>query len=361
MFSLSAPWALALTPLPFLLWWSASWRIKKKKRKSKQKSPEHYILHPHTDLLNTLQNESINKRKLPWTWFVGCLLLLLALTKPQWIDTKQANNYQGHQMVLAIDTSGSMQALDFINKSKQNKTLTDRLSGVKKTVQHFINERRGDHIGLIIFADDVFIQSPITSDLSLLQDLSSEIKQGIAGEKTALGDAIAVAVQQLKNTEKKSRLLILFTDGSNTAGNISPENAILLAQNQGVRIYTIGIGSTTAANTEKGVFFSQGPIAKPIYTQLPLNSGLLQKIANETGGSYYQANDSNTLTNIIHDIDQLEPIRLKTQQNIHAKEYFWLPLLLGLSLLIFNEFTSRAPTISSCFNFKFASRKTTLP
>jgi len=358
MFTLGTPWILTLIPLPFLLWSVAS-RVNKKTNASKKKSTAHHILHPQTELLETLQNKTTQTHTLPWFWLLGCMLILFALTKPQWIDTNNPGSYQGHQMVLAVDTSGSMQALDFIRHAEQGETLTDRLTGVKETVRSFINKRHGDQMGLIVFADDVFIQSPISSDLKLLQDLSSDIKQGIAGEKTALGDAIAVAVQLLKNTALESRLLILFTDGSNTTGNISPENAIRLAQHHKVRIYTIGVGSAAEKNADKGILFPQGPVAKPVYAQLPLNQELLQRIANATNGAYYRANDSKTLTDIIQTIDKLEPIKLKTHQNIYSNELFWLPLLVGLFLLLLHEWTSRSSRSISYIVAEMENHKTT--
>lgn len=311
MLSLASPaWLLAL-PLPWLLWLVAQQHQQKKAHQ------ETALYHPQAALLASLSQQS--RLQLPWLWLIGCTLLLLALARPQWLG---GDEHQGRNFLLAIDISSSMKAQDFY----VNGLPVNRLDTIKHVANQFISERQGDRIGLIVFADDAFTLAPMTNDLQLIKGLLNDISQGMAGQKTAMGQAIALGVKRLEKLDGKSRNLILLTDGSNTAGEIHPLNALEIAKLHQVKIYSIGVG-----NPGK-VLFQRGPVKKPDYIQVPLDEALLQQLSSETGGRYYRAGDTETLQQIIKDIEQLETIPLEAMTS-PPREWYLVPLLLGLMLL----------------------------
>lgn len=290
-------------------------------------------MHSQADLLFGLarENQGVRlKHRTPWLWLIGCMLLLTAMSRPQWLDFNVAGTQQGLNIMLAVDVSGSMRALDYLVDGVP----VSRLDMLKEVTKQFLDKRINDRIGLIMFADDAMTFSPMTTDIHMVRDLVDEIRHGVAGEKTALGDTIALAVERLKNTDpgfNASPILIILTDGANTAGSVSPESALLLAKDQGVRIYTIGIG------TDNTVAFPRGPVLDPVYTELPLDEELLRTVATQTGGRYYHAGNSMELQHIYTDIDQLETDEIKDPRLAKRQEWYWLPLLMGLALIFLSE------------------------
>ncbi len=326
MFEFAAPYWLLLLPLPYLLWRFTAHAA----QRTYTRSTHHEVAairHSQAELLIQLANAHHRKASLPWPWILGCALLFIAAARPQWLHSDEPVKRPGHDMMLAIDISGSMLAQDFIHEDN----LTSRIDISKLMAQQFLKQRDGDRVGLIAFADDAFVFMPLTTDLTMAHDFLGEIHNGLAGERTALGDAIALAASHMRERPAKSRILILLTDGSHTAGRVSPKSAILLAQQYQLRIYTIGVG------TNSMVAFPRGPMQQPLYTELPLDESLLQRIAKDTGGRYFHGNDTQTLQAIFNDIDQLEPINIADPTLIPRDEWFWLPLLLALSLLLLNE------------------------
>lgn len=327
MFEFATPYWLLLLPLPYLLWLLTSRARQPAVSTENNSSTIAAIRHSQAELLTQLARATSQKSRLPWLWLLGCALLLVTAARPQWLHNNEPIKRPGHDMMLAIDISGSMLAQDFIHAGRA----TSRIDISKAMGQQFIKQRAGDRVGLIAFADDAFTFMPLTTDLAMAHDFLGEIDNGLAGERTALGDAIALAAEQLRERPAESRILILLTDGSNTAGRVSPESAILLAQQYQLRIYTIGVG------TNNMVPFPRGPQQQPLYTELPLNETLLQRIATETAGRYYHANNSQTLAAIFKEINALEPIDIDEPTSVPRDEWFWLPLLLALSLLLLNE------------------------
>lgn len=310
MLSLATPlWLLAL-PLPWLVWW-----LGRRRRGGKARTTALY--HPQAALLASLSRQA--RARPPWFWLLGCSLLLLALARPQWLG---GDERQGRNFLLAIDISSSMKAQDFF----VNDRAANRLDAVKHVADRFIDQRQGDRIGLIVFADDAYTLAPLSGDLGLIQRLLGEIDQGMAGQKTALGQAIALGVKRLEQLDKRSRNLILLSDGSNTSGDIHPLNALEIAKLKGVKIYTIGVG-----NPGK-VLFQRGPVERPDFAAVPLDEALLRRLADETGGRYYNAADTETLGRIMTDIEQLETLPLEQRNNPPA-EWYPTPLLAGLILL----------------------------
>ncbi len=326
MFEFATPYWLLLLPLPYMLWQF----IAHTKKPPGVPSCSHNVAairHSQAELLIQLANASQKKSRLPWLWILGCALLFITAARPQWLHHDEPVKRPAHDMMLAVDISGSMLAQDFIHEDN----LTSRIDISKLMAQQFLKQRDGDRVGLIAFADDAFVFMPLTTDLAMAHGFLGEIHNGLAGERTALGDAIALAASHMKDRPAKSRILILLTDGSHTTGQVSPESAILLAQQYQLRIYTIGVGTNSMAA------FPRGPQQQPLYIELPLDEILLQRIAQETGGRYFHANDTQTLQAIFNDIDQLEPTNIDDPTLIPRDEWFWLPLLLALSLILLNE------------------------
>ncbi len=311
MLNLAQPLWLLLLPLPLLLWrWAHQHPAKS--------STAPALLHPHAALLNKLQQQLSPKQKFPWLWLIGCALIITALSRPQW----QAQEIQSRNFMLAIDVSGSMRAIDF---SHDNQTIS-RLDMLKQVVTDFIDQRQNDRIGLIVFADDAYTLAPLTTDKRLLKQFLSQVKNGMAGEKTALGQAIALGVKRLQHQPANSRTLILLTDGTQSAGDITPERALQIAKDYQVRIYAIGIG------THGKVFFPRGPMEKPDYKEVPLDEATLQWLASESNGRYYRATATEELAQIIRDVEQLETVAITNNNLSSPQEWYWLPLLGGLLL-----------------------------
>ena len=253
------------------------------------------------------------------------ILLVTAAARPQQTSGQRSQRTAGLDMMLIIDTSGSMRALDFFaaNGDRQN-----RLAVVKEVLTKFIAARHNDRIGMIVFGDEAFTQAPLTADHDVLQAFLAQIEIGMAGENTAIGDAIGVATNRLKDIAAKNKVAILLTDGENTAGQITPLLAMQAAHSEHVKIYTIGIGSNK-------------PVPVPyrgrvIYQHVPLDATLLQKIAKTTGGQYFHAEDSDTLQQIYRTIDKLETTT-KEQKIYHAYEELYAYLLWPALLLFLLE------------------------
>jgi len=324
---LSPLWLLAL-PLPYLLWHIAMRRHKLSHAVyARTGKIQAAVLHSQADVLAELVSEPQTKRRAPWLWLIGCMLLLTAMARPQWLDFSVPAAHRGHDIMLAIDVSGSMRALDFIVDGVP----VSRLDMLKQVTKQFLEQRTNDRIGVIMFADDAMTFMPMTTDIAMVRELVDEIHHGIAGEKTALGNTIALATERLSNVGSISPILIMLTDGANTAGSISPESALLLAKRRGVRIYTIGIG------TDNTVAFPRGPVLDPVYTELPLDEDMLRTIAIQTGGRYFHAGSTDALQQIYSDIDRLETVDIKDPHLADRQDWYWIPLLMGLALLLLNE------------------------
>lgn len=312
----AAPWLLAL-PLPLLLWWALGRRPRRR--------GDAALFHPQAALLAKLAaGERPSPRR--WPWLLGCVLLVVALARPVWVSLLPGE-YPARDFMIAIDISGSMRAEDFIIDGRRS----NRLDVVKQVVDGLLAARRGDRAGLIVFADDAMSLSPVTHDLALVRALLGEVDHGIAGEKTALGDAIVLAVKRLRERPPAARILLLFSDGANTSGTIAPERALALARSHQVRIYAIGVGR------DGRVPYPGGPNESMILAELPMDEALLRRLAEGSGGRYYRAERSETLPAVLAEIDRLETVdvRLPTVGTRH--DWYWLPLLAGLALLAFAQ------------------------
>jgi Ca-activated chloride channel family protein len=223
--------------------------------------------------------------------------------------------------MLAVDLSASMQEQDFI----LNKEAVDRLTAIKSIATHFIERRTGDRIGLILFGSQAYLQTPLTFDRKTVTTLLNESAIGLAGDNTAIGDAIGLAVKRLRNESSNSRVLILLTDGANTAGEVSPLKAAELAAANHLKIYTIGIG---ADEMLVGGFFGY----RKVNPSADLDEKMLLKIAESTGGYYYRAKNVDELNNIYMRLDELEPVEKEKHYFRPRKELYSYPL--GVALLL---------------------------
>lgn len=243
------------------------------------------------------------------------LLLLTAASRPQWLGEPEALPMNGRDLMLAVDLSRSMQQTDF----EVNGELIDRLTAVKYVALDFIQRRVGDRIGLILFGERAYLQVPLTFDRATVANLLREAALGLAGDATALGDAIGIAVKRLRGDEVQNRVLILLTDGANTAGEIDPLKAADLAAKAGLRIHTIGIGADEQQARRLFGMFRGNP-------KLDLDEPTMKAIAEKTGGRYFRARDSEELNQIYRDIDEIEPTDKDPRQFRPVAELFMWPL-----------------------------------
>ncbi len=245
------------------------------------------------------------------------LVLLLASMRPQWVGEPIALPLSGRDLMLAVDLSDSMKARDMQIEGYR----VNRLQAVQAIAGNFIEQREGDRLGLILFGSEAYLQSPLTLDRRTVSTLLDEAVIGIAGPRTAIGNAIALAAKRLQNREGQDKVLILLTDGENTAGNISPGQAVQAAKSIGLKIYTIGIGDTTSGGLA-GFFTSRSGV----------DERGLQNIAETTGGRYFQARNTNELAQIYALIDQLEAVEEEVRSLRPVKELYYWPATLALLL-----------------------------
>ena len=251
------------------------------------------------------------------------LMLLTAAARPVWIGDTVSLPMQGRDLMMAVDLSGSMQEQDFI----LNRQVVDRLVATKAVAGEFISKRSGDRIGLVLFGDQAYLQAPLTFDRHTVLQLLKESAIGLAGERTAIGDAIGLAFKRLQNSPEKNRVLILMTDGANTAGSVSPLEAADMAAAAGLKIYTVGIGSESDAARSLFGFQLMNPNAD-------LDERSLRAIADKTGGQYFRARDTEEFHKIYAELDRLEPVEQAAQQWRPQQELFRWPLLAAFVLVL---------------------------
>lgn len=253
--------------------------------------------------------------------FFSVAFLLIALARPQSFTSGENISTEGIDIVMMLDISGSMLAEDL----KPN-----RLEAAKKVIDEFISGRTNDRIGLVIFARESFTQCPLTIDYSVLRDLLKEVKSGMLEDGTAIGNAIANGVNRLKDSDAKSKVMILLTDGVNNSGEIDPITAAQIAEKFGIRIYTIGLGRHGTApypvQTPFGIQYQNVPVE--------IDEATLQQIAKITGGKYFRATSNRKLEEIYKEIDKLEKSKIEVTSYRHAHEKFYAFAGLGLLLLL---------------------------
>ncbi len=313
------PWLLIILPLPLLLRWLLPPAEQGEEAALRTPFMQGIQLSPQTSTQVTHRRWRLILAASIW------LLLVSAAMRPQWLGDAVELPLTGRDLMLAVDLSGSMQEKDFVLDGQA----VDRLTATKRVAGNFIHRRAGDRLGLILFGERAYLQTPLTFDRNTVATLLQESAIGLAGKKTAIGDAIGLAVKRLKDNPAESRVLILLTDGANTAGVVDPVKAAGLAAQKELTIYTIGIGADEM--TVRGLFGN-----RRVNPSRDLDETALKQIAQQTGGRYFRARDTRQLEQIYAVIDQLEPLE-QEQQLFRPRSalYFWpLGLALVLSLLL---------------------------
>jgi Ca-activated chloride channel homolog len=308
-------WLFLLLPLPALIYFFAPAKLHL--NQSALRVP---FLADLAQLQTTKSTTQTNRLRLYLAIFAW-ILLVFAAARPQWLGEPIEQAMTGRDLMLAVDLSASMQEKDFILE----KEAVDRLTAIKAIATDFIERRVGDRVGLVLFGTQAYLQTPLTFDRKTVATLLDESAIGLAGDNTAIGDAIGLAVKRLRNESQNSRVLILLTDGANTAGEISPLKAAELAAENHLKIYTIGIG---ADEMLVGGFFGY----RKVNPSADLDEKMLIKIAESTGGYYYRAKNLDDLNNIYMRLDELEPVEKDKQYFRPRRELYFLPLALALFL-----------------------------
>ncbi len=265
-------------------------------------------------------------RHVPFALRIGALaLLIVALARPQGIEENARTNTEGIDIVLAVDVSGSMLARDF---------KPDRITAAKEVASDFIADRTGDRLGLVVFAGEAFTQSPLTPDQGTLQTLLGRVRSGLIEDGTAIGNGLATAINRLRESDAKSKVVILLTDGVNNRGEIAPLTAAEIARAQGIRVYTIGVGTQGTAPYPAVDMFGNRTF---VQQKVEIDEKTLRDMAEQTGGRYFRATDKAKLRAIYDEINQLEKSKIEVFSHIIRHEHYleWVLAALGLLLLEF--------------------------
>ncbi|MCB1875594.1 MAG: VWA domain-containing protein [Chromatiales bacterium] len=316
MIHLAWPWVLLLAPLPLLLRWLLP--------KAPSAASEALRWPAFGEIVDLADGDTDTKRSRLLEILLASalwLLLLLAASRPQWLGEPVQLPVAGRDLLLAVDLSRSMAQTDFV----VNDYRSNRLEAVKKVAGRFLQERQGDRLGLILFGSQPYLQTPLTFDRQTVSRMLEEAEIGLAGRATAIGDAIGLAVKRLSALPAAERVLILLTDGANTAGTLVPLEAARLAADDGIRIYTIGLGAD--AMRVRSVLGSR--VVNP---SSDLDEETLTRIAELTGGRYFRVRDTEALEETYQELDRLEPRGDETEsfRPVHAL----YPWPLGLALLL---------------------------
>ncbi len=292
-------------------------------------------------------------RLILWLAFLAWFFLVLASARPQWLGEPIEIPISGRNLMLAVDLSGSMEVEDF----ELNGKVVNRLTATQAVASAFIDRRVGDRLGLILFGRQAYLQTPLTFDRLTLKTLLQEAVIGLAGQETAIGDAIGLAVKRLRENDVDTgqRVMILLTDGANTAGEVEPLKAAELAAAEDLKIYTIGIGADEMIVRS---FFG----SRKINPSADLDEKTLRAIAEKTGGQYFRARDTAALAEIYTLLDKLEPVEQEQQRFRPTSALYPWPLgaaviLVGLLLLKLSlpDFSMKATSPTKRQNARFQS------
>jgi Ca-activated chloride channel family protein len=314
MFEMQWSWLLWLAPLPLLMAVIAP----KKRVEAALRVP----FYQHASQLEQQNRFGTSKRPATllslWAIWLCCLF---AATNPQWVGEPTSMPSSGRDLLMAVDISGSMEQTDMVFNGRR----INRLMAVKKVIGDFVTRRTTDRLGLILFGAQAYLQAPLTYDRDTVNQLLQEAQIGFAGRETAIGDAIGLAVKRLRDRPDASRVLIVLTDGANTAGVLAPDKATELAQKAGIKIYTIAFGAESME--VPGIFGS-----RTVNPSADLDEGTMMSIAEKTGGKYFRARDLDELDRIHRELDRLEPIEMNAETFRPVQTLFYWPL--GFAFLL---------------------------
>jgi Ca-activated chloride channel family protein len=314
MIELIWPWAFWVLPAPILFMLI---------RPAQHQDPALRI--PFFNQIEQMMVLSKKAHNRQWTRRIIALIiwvcLVTAASQPRWVGDPIELPQSGRDLLLAVDISGSMGTKDM----RLDRQMVTRLAAVKNVVGDFVERRKGDRLGLILFGSQAYLQTPLTFDRSTVRGLLEETPLGIAGGKTAIGDAIGLAVKRLLDRPSENRVLILLTDGVNNIGEVSPLQAAKLAADEGIRIYTVGFGADEME--VPGLLFN-----RTVNPSAELDTQALTKIAGLTGGIYQRARSTTELSNIYAALDELEPIEIEQETFRPEKSLYFWPLSVALLL-----------------------------
>jgi Ca-activated chloride channel family protein len=308
MWQLDYPWLLLLLPLPWL-----AYRYLPAYNEARSA-----VRVPFFAAMSRAVGEApgiVGNRRNHWQLLLNILvwaLIVLAVARPVFVEKPIEKQQPVRDLMLAIDLSQSMETEDFTNASGEK---INRLAAVKEVVQGFIDKRKDDRLGLIVFGTGAYPQAPLTLDHASLSLLLADTGIGMAGPNTAIGDAIGLSLKLLDKAHEQEKVLILLTDGNDTSSAITPDHAAEMAANKGVIIHTIGIGDPSASGEAK------------------VNLSALEQIAKTTGGQFFRAEDRNALDQVYSTLDRLTPHQVKTLSHQPQRELFYWPLGAALALL----------------------------
>lgn len=313
MIQFAWPWAFVLLPLPYLVYRFAPAALA---------AEEAALWVPRLEPFGVARHQLGAGTRPRWVLILALLcwlLLVCASARPEWLGEPFEMTVSGRDLMLAVDLSGSMQIEDFEIGGRR----ADRLTALKSVAVPFIQRRVGDRLGLILFGEQAYVQVPLSFDRATVRQLLDEAAIGLAGDRTAIGDAIGLALKRVEEGQERHQVLILLTDGANTAGALPPLKAAELAARKGLRIYTLGIG---AEQMEVQNFL----FSRTVNPSSDLDEKTLKAIAETTGGRYFRARDSAELEKIYALLDQLEP--LERQQDVYRPVTALFPWPLGAAL-----------------------------
>ena len=303
-------WLFILLPVPFAIW---KWMPKSESRHTSLRIPF------FRQVTNRALTDSATSRTALIVAMAAWISLVAAVARPLWIEESVKIPVTGRDLLVALDISGSMETADFSNSRMT------RFEAVQRIASEFIKRRIGDRVGLILFGSQPYLYAPLTFDVRTVADFLGDSRVGFAGKRTAIGDTIALAVKVLRERSAENRILILLTDGENSAGTLTPTKAMEIAVEYGVRIFVIGIGPDQSLKN-----------ADPSKNVLP-------QIAETSGGVYFHAASSEKLEQIYQEIDEFEPI--ETDERTFTKAYELYPWFLGLAMLMFGLLVLRNATV----------------
>jgi Ca-activated chloride channel family protein len=314
MIEFAWPWVFAALPLPWLI---------RRVLPAVENDTAAALRTPFLDELAALPTarETRVAGRGKWLAVSTWLLLVAAAARPLWMGEPVEQVVSGRDLMLAVDLSGSMEIRDFLLEGHQ----VDRLTATQAVAGRFIERRTGDRIGLILFGDRAYLQAPLTFDRRTVRILLDEAAIGLAGEKTAIGDAIGLAIKRLRDHPADQRVLVLLSDGANTAGEVAPLQAAELAAQEGLKIYTIGVGADEMIVRD---WFG----TRRVNPSEDLDEMTMKALAGKTGGRYFRARDTGELESIYALLDELEPVEKDRRHYRPHRELYPWPL--GLALIL---------------------------
>lgn len=322
MYEFSQPWLLILCVLPWIIY---------RYGPSLVVQYQYALRVPFFDKWVETHKLEKNSHHIPWFWhWIGIwFLLVIALAGPRWVGQTIPLSYDTHHVMLVLDISGSMGLEDMPARGG----FESRWQVVRRTALSFVQHRQQDQMGLILFGEQAYLFAPLTLDKHTLKTRIEDADVGMAGQATALGDAMGLAIKHLKTTPTKGRVMILLTDGVTNAGILNVDKAAEIAQQEGIKIYAIGLGPQHRGHSLSSLFWK-------LQATNDLDEKSLKSIADKTKGQYFRATDEQSLQKIYQHIDELEPVKQQRQDLRPEKSYFFIPLSIAflwiMSLFIFH-------------------------